>query len=250
MKNQEYLLINKSVFFPKHGILAIGDLHIGYEQMLQEQGIILPFNQLEESIKDIKKIFEELKIKKLKIKKIVILGDLKHYFPFKKEEKFEIRDFFKFLESEIGIKEKNIILIKGNHEKIELDKRKHRDYYVKENIAFAHGDKVFPEILDKKIKFIILGHLHPAVFLTDKKGGIKKEKYKCFLIGKWKNKKTIILPSFFPLKEGTDIEEENHHRMNKQGKNFFIIPKEKLRNFNVYITSPEKIYEFGKRKKL
>ncbi len=238
----EYELIDKAVFFRKHGILAFGDLHLGYEQMLKEQGIMIPFNQLKQSTGDIMKIINSLKKKKLKINKIVILGDLKHHFNFKKEEKFEIRDFLRFIEDAVG--KDNIILIKGNHEKIELDSREYKDYYIQDGIAFAHGDKIFQEILDKKISLIVLGHLHTAVFLKEN-SGVKKEKYKCFLAGKWKNKEVIILPSFFPMREGTWINEGGQDR-----ENFSIIQKKNLHNFNIYITSKDKTYCFGKLKDL
>ena len=59
----------------------------------------------------------------------------------------------------------------------------------------------FKEINDAKIKYWILGHGHPAVTLQD---GAKKEKYKCFLAGKFKGRNIIVLPSFFPLVEGSD----------------------------------------------
>ncbi len=227
-------LISKTIFFPEKGILAFGDLHIGYEHMLKEKGFTFPFSQLENSKKELKPILE-----KLPVKKIVILGDLKHYFPFKKEEKFEIRNFLKFLTKYMP--EENIILIRGNHEKIKLDKQEYQDFYIEGNIAFIHGDKTFPEILDKKIKTIVMGHVHPAIFLEDKTG-IKKEKFKCFLLGKWKGKEVIVVPSFFSFTEGTDIRREDY----SDKKEFSIIPNKTLQKFNVYIIGKDKVYNFGK----
>jgi len=246
MKN--HILIDKTAFFPKQGILAIGDLHLGYEHMLKSQGFVMPFNQLEQSINDLKKVFNELKKQKHEIKKIVILGDIKHHFHFELKEKFEIRDFINFLEK--YVERKNIILIKGNHEKIELYPELYRDYYIEGDLVFIHGDRIFPEILDKKIKTISMGHLHTAVYLKDKKG-IKKEKYKCFLVGKWKNKQVIILPSFFPLKEGTAMNEEYEGYENrKKNEEFSIIPKKTLNSFKVHVIGEERVYEFGKLKDL
>ena len=51
-----------------------------------------------------------------------------------------------------------------------------------------------------------MGHGHPAVSLSE---GVKKEKYKCFLVGKYSKagngkRDVIIVLSFFPLVEGTD----------------------------------------------
>ena len=33
-----HTFLNKTLFFPREGILAIGDLHLGYDQMLKNQG--------------------------------------------------------------------------------------------------------------------------------------------------------------------------------------------------------------------
>ena len=71
MKEQKYEFIDKSLFFPKQGILVIGDLHLGYDFMLQQSGVLIPERQVEEVIEELKKIFktiESKKQKKIKIK--------------------------------------------------------------------------------------------------------------------------------------------------------------------------------------
>lgn len=269
-----YLLLNKSVFFPSSGILAIGDLHLGYEKMLKTSGFEFPINQIKETKQELEKIFEEIKRQKFRLKKIVILGDLKHHFNFEFEEKFEIRKLLSFLEKYMG--RKNIIILKGNHEKVNLKEANYKNYFIDSEIAFTHGDKLFPEILDKKIKTIVMGHLHPAVIIHDPKSH-KREKYKCFLVGDvsvknlisdkkihgvggrgfllndskgWrKNLKDfsrkltcIILPSFLQIVEGTDIRSEP---ASNKDKNFLIIPRKNLLKFKVFI--PDKtgrVFEF------
>ncbi len=231
-----FIFIDKSVYFPKLKILAITDLHLGYETMLRERGLIFPLNQLEESKKDIRNIMKFLEKKKYDVKKIIILGDLKHQFGFSYGEAYEVRDFLRYTENFVS--GENLILIKGNHEKIELDKNRYRDFYIEDETAFLHGDRIFPEVLDKKIKTLVMGHSHPSVTISDKKG-IKKEKYKCFLIGKWKGKEAIVLPSFFSFNEGSKI-------VDGFNKDFFIIPQKTLKNFKVHVVGKEKVYEFGK----
>ena len=247
----EYRFIGKTVFFPKQGILAVGDLHLGYEEMLKNQGVMVPFNQVQIVKEELVKVFKNIKEKGEELKKIVLLGDIKHHFSFQKGEKFEVRKIMSFLEKYVD--RENIILIKGNHEKFELDKRKHHDYYLEDlnggerskkgdKIAFTHGDRSFPELFDKEVKYLVMGHLHPAVLLEDEQG-IKREKYKCHLFGKFKGKKTFILPSFFPFIEGSEIEE-----MGKEGKEPAFIPLRKLRDFEVYISGGNslEVYDFGK----
>lgn len=235
-----HILLDKSVYFPKQRILAITDLHLGYETMLRERGLIFPLNQLEESKKDIRNIIKFLERKKLEVKKIIILGDLKHQFGFSSGEAYEVRGFLRYLENFVS--PENIILIKGNHEKIELDKDRYRDFYIEDEVAFLHGDKIFPEVLGKKIKTLVMGHSHPSITISDK-GGIKKEKYKCFLIGKWKGKEIIVLPSFFSFNEGSKIAEGFN-------KDFFIIPRRTLNNFKVHVVGKDKVYEFGKLREI
>ena len=50
--------INKSVFFPEQGILAIGDLHIGREEALRQAGFMVPETQVREIIEDLEKIIK------------------------------------------------------------------------------------------------------------------------------------------------------------------------------------------------
>ena len=244
----KFKLIGKTIFFPEQKILAIGDLHIGYEKMLNNEGIILPFNQLENTKKEIKETIQKITSENKEIKKIIFLGDIKHNFGFEKTEALEVRKFLEFLEKNFS--DKKIIFIKGNHDVIQLQGKDYKDYYIdsSEKIAFTHGDKNYIDLFNKKIKIIVMAHIHPAVMLKDP-SGIKREKFKAFLIGKWKNKNLIIVPSFFPLIEGTEIN-ELYSSFEKTKKDFAIINKKELKNFKVYIIGEKEIYEFGKFKDL
>jgi putative SbcD/Mre11-related phosphoesterase len=241
---KDYIFLSKTIFFPEEGILVIGDLHLGFEYSLQQSGILVPERQVEEIKKDLEKIFREIKNKKFKLKKIVFIGDIKHSFSYKKKEKNYFDEVIKFLKK--YVLEKNIIFIRGNHDTIDYsfgDKLK--DYFIYKEIAFCHGHKIFPEIFVEKIKIIVMGHLHPSIILSDKKN-IKKEKYKCFLVGKFKKKKIIILPSFLATVEGTTINSLEYEYQDY----FSIIPKKSLMNFNVFIVGEDKTYSFGKMKNL
>jgi len=238
----KYKFISKSVFFPLEKILVIADLHIGHEEAMNKAGIFLPRIQFSEIIKDLNNIFLSLgkRNRTQRINEIIICGDLKHEFSQISEQEWkETLDILDYLEKKC----KKIILVRGNHDKIlgpiaEKKKIEIVDFYIKNDVCFIHGDKIFPEILGKKIKTIVMGHRHPAVVLQDK---YKKEKFKCFLVGKWKRKEVIILPSFFPLIEGTDLIEE--------GCNLLFIKERDLRNFEVYAVG-DRIYDFGKLKSI
>lgn len=238
---QGYLFLGKTIFFQKQGILAIGDLHLGFEYKLQQSGVLIPEMQIEEIKSELKKIFDEIKDKNLKLKKIIFLGDIKHSFSYEWKEKNYFKELLTFLEK--YVKNKNIILIKGNHDTIDYSfADKLQDYFIIEDLAFTHGHKSFPEIFDEKIKTIVMGHLHPSVIISD---NIKREKYKCFLMGKYKTKNIIILPSFLATIEGTTINSMGYDYEDS----FSIIPKKSLMNFNVYVWGEKENYSFGKIKK-
>jgi putative SbcD/Mre11-related phosphoesterase len=246
MQNQDkdYIFIGKCLFFPEKGILAVGDLHLGYEYQLQQSGVLIPEQQIEEVIEELKTIFNEIKEKKFKLKKIVFIGDIKHSFSYEWKEKNYFNEVINFLKS--YVKDKDIILIKGNHDTIDYSfSDRLQDYYIEGDLAFCHGHELFMEILDKKIKTIIMGHLHPSVIISDKQN-IKREKYKCFLIGKFNKKEIIIMPSFLSTIEGTTINSLEYEYEDY----FSIIPRKTLMAFEVYVVGEKEVYSFGKISKL
>ncbi len=242
--SKSYIFLSKCLFFPEKGILAVGDLHLGYEYQLQQSGVIIPEYQVKEVIEELKAIFNEIKEKKFKLKKIVFLGDIKHSFSYEWKEKNYFNEVISFLKN--YVKEKDIILIKGNHDTIDYSfSDKLQDYYIEGELAFTHGHQLFMEVLDKKIKTIVIGHLHPSVIISDKQN-IKREKYKCFLIGKFNKKEIIIMPSFLTTIEGTTINSLEYEYENY----FSIIPKKNLMNFEVYVVGEKEVYDFGKIKNI
>lgn len=237
---ENYVFVDKSLFFPEYGILAIGDLHVGYEHALQQSGILIPERQVEEIIGDLKKIIEEIKQKNYELKKIIFLGDIKHYFNYEWKEKFNFGKILDFLGNYVN--DSDIILIKGNHDKFDFSGKKMKNHYFNSGIMFFHGHMEFPQLSDEKVKTWVFGHLHPSVVLSDK-ANIKREKYKCFLTGNYKEKDVFILPSFFGIVEGTAVNEKNYEK----DENFSIIPAREIQKFKVHVVGDDgKIFDFGK----
>lgn len=226
-------IVDLALFFDS--CLAITDVHIGYEEALNKQGVLVPRLQFREMARKMEKIFEMLEGKK--IDKIIINGDLKHEFGAISEQ--EWRNTLKFLDllaKHCG----EVVLIKGNHDTILGPIAKKRNVKVVEslgigNILVAHGDKI-PGNLDG-YKTIIIGHEHPAISLKE---GPRIEQFKCFLKGKYKGKNLIVQPSFNSMIEGTDILRDD-----------ILSPflKQNMDSFDVYIVE-DKAYEFGKLGKL
>jgi uncharacterized protein len=204
MKNVEY--VGKCLLIHSNGrkILAVGDLHLGYEEYLNQTGVFVSRKMFEEMIEE----FEEIFSKVGKVDEVVLLGDVKHDFgSIMKQEWNDVLNLFDYL----GEKCKKIVVVMGNHDNIlEPIARKRRieikDFYCLGEFCFLHGDKDFKEIYEGEIKFWIIGHGHPAVKISD---GIKAEKYKCFLVGKFKQKEVILVPSFFSYSEGSDPREND-----------------------------------------
>ncbi len=223
----------KALWFPKKKILIIADLHLGYEEALNEQGIMIP----RQMFKQIKKELQDLL--KLNPKIIIINGDLKHEFgQISRQEWSEATGILDLL-----LKKCKVILIKGNHDTIlgQIAKKKNLDivdFYCFDDICVLHGHKV---LLDKKIydsKILVIGHQHPAISIRE---GIKSEKYKCFLVGKWKRKNLVVMPSFFTIFEGSDI--RNEKLMSP------YLDERKIGSFEIFILGENnKIYRFGKLK--
>ena len=261
--------------------LILTDFHIGYEEALNKQGVLLPRFQFKEIIKRLDKIFAKLR----KVEKIVILGDLKHEFGRISDQ--EWRHTLMLLDY-LGKRCNEIILLKGNHDTIlgpiaEKRNVKVLDYYkietiknktikkspilnkinkkislnnkslkninkksiiknsfkiIKNNkILCLHGDKIPNKDMLKDVSTIIMGHEHPAVSIKD---GPRAETFKCFLLGKWKRKNLIVLPSFNLVTEGTDILKE---------KLLSPLLKNNVRKMKAVVVA-DKLYDFSTIKNL
>lgn len=239
-KQEKYNFIGKGLFFPKEKIVVIGDLHLGYERALRQRGLEFPIKQFNELIEELKKTLDHIKARYGKIEEIVLLGDIKHHFNYLESEKQEINKLVGFLKKYVD--ESKIIFIRGNHEKNDKNE-KYSDYYIVKDIAFVHGHRDFLEIYDKNINIIVMGHIHPTITLEDKMK-IKKEKYKCFLVGRYKKKDWVIVPSFLAITEGVSLSEF----IDEKGYDYSIVPNKELENFEAFVVADlgEESLDFGK----
>jgi len=264
-------LIDLAVYTNK--TLIVTDFHIGYEESLNKQGLMVPRFQFDEIMKRLEAIFKKLKGKK--INRIIINGDLKHEFGTISEQEWRhtlrLLDYF-------GKHCNEIILIKGNHDtilgpiaekrnvkvlehylistidensikkitiknKAHLKINKNKKSFKKlksinnKKILVLHGDKLPKKELLKNVSIIIIGHEHPAVSVKE---GPRVELFKAFLVGKWKKYNLIAQPSFNLVTEGTDI-------LKEQILSPFL--KGNLKNFNAVIVA-DKLYGFGKLRDL
>jgi len=228
-------IIDTALYFKKHKLLVFGDIHIGYEEALNKQGIFVPRISNPELLKR-----TEALLQKTKPETVLILGDLKHEFGTISET--EWRHTIRFLNL-LQKYSKKIILIRGNHDTIlePIANTKNLEvlyFYVLKDLLFIHGDKILKQATEKNIKTIIIGHEHPAVTVTD---WPRMETYKAFLKGTWKKKTLIILPSYTTITEGTNVLKEKLLSP--------FLDKKKMHTFDCYIIA-DKPYYFGKLKNI
>ena len=165
-----------------------------------------------------------------KPKTVLINGDLKHQFGgISREEWKEVLQFLDYLLKRV----KEVIIVQGNHDPIIKPIADKRNVKVVKELEFeeglvVHGD----EIIETDKDVVVIGHEHPAISIKE---GSKVERFKCFLKGKFKDKTVIVVPSFNPLLEGTDV---------LQGRMLSPYLK-KVDDFNVFVVNKGEAFGFG-----
>lgn len=181
------------------------DLHLGYEGVVADRGTLLP----KVNLRNIKKIIKEA-VEKTGAEKIIVDGDIKNEFSKVHLEEFnEFQEFVNYLRKELKIKK--IILIKGNHDNFidQLSKPLGIEVYGQEalisDFLFFHGEEL-PRSREGSV--LIMGHVHPAITLYNGLG--IKEKLRCFLYGRMKDKREIIVvPAMNYFAEGVGVNMED-----------------------------------------
>jgi len=234
-------IIGLGIYLENLGILIVTDLHLGYEEVLAEQGVHLPRSQYYK----IKNMLNKL-IDHLSPETIVLLGDVKHEFgEATRQEWVEVIDLMKFLKSAT----REVYVVRGNHDNFLIPiLRRERVPLLEPGMELGdffliHGHKRV-ELSEVSAKRLIMGHEHPAVAIRDDLG--VKHKFKCFLKGDFKGRELIVLPALSPLMPGSEV------NLLPTGKLLSPILRESmLENFRVFISDPEiGIYDFGELKYL
>jgi uncharacterized protein len=167
----------RAVFLEDSASLVISDLHIGFEIELGRNGIFVP-SQGPIFLKTISALAQ-----RLKAKRIVLLGDVKHAFvdpTYSEEDK--VVDFLEGL----AATGKRIEIVPGNHDgdlkNVVPSKIKFHPSSgaVIGKTALAHGH-AWPDGKLLSCENLLLSHLHPNVAFVDSLGAFHKEP--CFLAG-------------------------------------------------------------------
>ena len=182
---------DRCIIFDEERVMVIGDLHLGYEKALEDEGMYLPRINTESIRESLNRLIE-----KYEPKEIVLLGDIKHDF---KRAKFEGKEEVRSIVSLIRDAAK-VTIVKGNH-----------DNYV-QNIVADMGIPVVDHVdiggyrlehghVDSGVRPVIIGHEHPSVKIIGAlSGGLKMQ---CFMYARKEG--VLVLPPFSFLSSGTDF---------------------------------------------
>lgn len=182
---------DRCIVFDEERVLVIGDLHLGYEKALEDEGMYLPrlnTGSIRESLNRI--------IDKYEPRVVVLLGDIKHDFRRAKYEgQEEVRSVIRLIHDAA-----EVIIVKGNH-----------DNYV-QNIVADMGILVVDHVdiggfrlehghVDSGVRPVIIGHEHPSVRISGAlSGGMKVQ---CFMHAREEG--ILVIPPFSFLSTGTDL---------------------------------------------
>jgi putative phosphoesterase, SbcD/Mre11-related len=182
---------DRCLVFDKGPTVVLGDLHLGYESALEEEGMYIP-RMNTDSIRDALNTI----LFKYEPKRVVLLGDIKHDFKrSKREARTEVLRIIELLKEA-----SDVIVVKGNHDNFLQNILSEvgitaMDYIDIEGFRMEHGH------VDSGKRPVIIGHEHPSVRIPGTvSGGMKIH---CFVHEKEGG--VVVLPPFSPFSAGNDL---------------------------------------------
>jgi|SRR5688572_22569221 len=169
-----WLDARRAIWFEDLSILAVADLHIGYNWAQRHQGQMLPLHQPDDTIGRLRELCAFYKPAEL-----LLLGDIVHRaLPLP-----QIETQLKELLSQF----QGIRLIAGNHDRYleKLVPLALQMEHVAGPYLFVHGHQT-----TQRRERIVMGHEHPAISVGD--GVTTSLKCPCFLL----SPRVIVLPAF------------------------------------------------------
>ena len=170
---------------------VIGDLHLGYESALEDEGFFIPRINAESIRDSLNRILD-----RYEPARVVLLGDIKHDFRRSSyAARDEVRDTMKLISDAA-----ETVVIRGNHDNylqnilsdIGLTALSHIDIG---GFRLEHGHE------DSGVRPVIIGHEHPSVRIPGElSGGMKLQ---CYVVAR--NEGVIVIPPFSPFASGNDL---------------------------------------------
>lgn len=177
----EELVLDKerALYLPKHQLLAISDLHLGKSAHFRQSGVQVPSTIAQSDLQRL-----SLLIEKYRPETLLVTGDMFHH-----GVNTDIDDFASWRKQYTSL---NLLLVKGNHDKLAdadyaaMDIEIHEPSFCLGPFCFIHdAPKTNEEAL-----YPISGHIHPGVSIVGK--AKQRLKFPCFYFGK----DYAVLPAF------------------------------------------------------
>ncbi len=209
VQNHVFILTNQRVvFWEKHHLLMLSDLHIGKTAHFRKNGIPIPDNILQKDLARLRKLVDYFQPEKL-----IVTGDLLHA--------GDNKDVDFFCEWKKQLSHIEILLVHGNHDRLsaslseKLQLNLQEKTFCIDEICFTH------QFDDTNPLFQVTGHIHPGILLKSSVKNIKLPGYAL-------TSRQLLLPAF---SEFTGLDTKNLPRDN-----------------TFYAFTDKEIYEIGDKK--
>lgn len=171
--------------------VVLGDLHLGYEKALEEEGMYIPRFNTESIRESLNRI-----ICKYEPKRIVLLGDIKHDF---RRARFEGREEVRRI-IELLANVADVAVVKGNHDNFLQNILQDMGILAADHVDIG-GFRMEHGHFDSGKRPVIIGHEHPSIRIAGAvSGGMKLQ---CFLL--MREDGIVVIPPFSPMSMGSDL---------------------------------------------
>lgn len=225
-----------AAFFPSIGVLAISDLHLGYEATMRAAGSFVPTvdrGALYDAIDDA--------IAHHAPDTVVVTGDVKHGFTrITLDEARDVREAWTRLQRRAP----RVVLLEGNHDaglaKM-VPEAEVAPWLRAGDWLFAHGHERVPKEATSGARGLVVGHEHPAVTLHDEVGvGLR---VRAFLRHAARGRETIVLPAMSPWAAGYDV-------LTRGAFMGPLLARKTRERFHVHVLADGDVLDFGEVAKL
>ena len=192
-----WLDARRAIWFEEFSMLAVADLHIGYNWAHRHGGQMLPLHQADDTVARLMNLCEFYKPAQL-----LLLGDIVHRALPLPQIELELQRLLTELQGSTesrptmavfksvgrdSVEPMRLHLILGNHDRFleKLVSAPLQTEYVRGGYVFVHGHQI-----NERAERVVMGHEHPAISVGD--GVATSVKCPCFLI----SRTTIVLPAF------------------------------------------------------
>lgn len=177
----EELILDKerAIYFTKHKLLAISDLHLGKSAHFRQAGVPVPATVAQQDLIRLDEILQ-----KYKPATLLINGDMFHH-----GLNADINEFYQWRKK---YQQTSFLLVKGNHDRLanadyaSMDIQIHEPSFCVGPFCFIHDA---PKCTEEEL-YPISGHIHPGVTVVGR--AKQRLKFPCFYFGE----DYAVMPAF------------------------------------------------------